>query len=100
MAETLGSESRRKSTPVAGIWKPETAKAEHEARIATTIDAIRRGDIYQANITQRFLAEMPRNVASYDLYLGLRSAAAGPFAAFINAGGQVEVTGTGLRSGR
>ncbi len=70
---------------VTGVWHAETTRGEHESRIATTIESIRCGDIYQANITQRFLAEIPKTTDSYDLYLRLRAATAAPFAAFINA---------------
>ncbi len=86
LAQALGTEPHRAAPDIAGTWRAETTKAQHEARIATAIEAIRRGDIYQANITQRFLAEVPQSINSYDLYLRLRSVTAAPFAAFLNTG--------------
>ncbi len=72
---------------VLGTWQAETMRAQQEARITATIETIRRGDIYQANITQKFTAQIPAAAHSYDLYLRLRAAAPGPFGAFVNAGG-------------
>lgn len=91
LAQTLGAEPHRAPSNIAGTWRAETTRGEHEGRIATTIEAIGCGDIYQANITQRFLAEIPRTVASFDLYLRLRRATAAPFAAFINAGEDLHI---------
>ncbi len=71
---------------VGGSWEPETTQAQHQARIEAAIEAIRRGDIYQANITQKFTAQIPADADSYRLYLRLRAGAPGPFGAFINAG--------------
>jgi len=67
-------------------WQAETTRAAQELRIAATIDAIQRGDIYQANITQQFTATVPADTSSYDVYMRLRSLTPAPFAAFINAG--------------
>ncbi|CEO26924.1 aminodeoxychorismate synthase component I [Paraclostridium sordellii] len=43
---------------------------------------IRQGDIYQANLTQRFSGNI--NLSSYDLYKRLRNISKAPFAAFLN----------------
>jgi para-aminobenzoate synthetase component 1 len=69
-----------------GVWTAETSRADHEARVSRTLDAIRAGDIYQANLTQRFLAELPPEAAAFDLYRSLVLQSPAPFAAFINAG--------------
>jgi para-aminobenzoate synthetase component I len=90
LADVLGTDLRSLPT-VSGVWRAETTRDDHEARIATTIEAIRRGDIYQANITQRFLADVPQSFDSYDLYLRLRRATAAPFAAFVNAGEGLQI---------
>ena len=91
LAQALGTDPRPTPVSSAGTWRAETTPGEHQAPVATTIEAIRRGDIYQANITQRFLAEIPQSVDSYDLYLRLRAATAAPFAAFINAGEDLQI---------
>ena len=67
-------------------WIPESTRAEHESRVAQTLEAIRAGEIYQANVTQRFLAHLPKNAAPFDLYRLLRARSPAPFAAFLNAG--------------
>ncbi len=72
-------------------WRTETPRDVYEGSVARAIDAIHAGDIYQANITQRFLADIPGNAASYDLYLRLRAATPAPFAAFINAGDDLHI---------
>jgi para-aminobenzoate synthetase component 1 len=86
LAGLLGRGALPSPRLIAGRWHAEARRSEHEGRIASAIESIKRGDIYQANITQRFLAEIPADTASYDLYLHLRRAAAAPFCAFMNAG--------------
>jgi para-aminobenzoate synthetase component I len=87
LAQSLGTASLHDSgSTIAGTWHSETSATEHTARIAAAIEAIRRGDIYQANITQRYLASISADVSSYELYLRLRHATPAPFAAFLNTG--------------
>ncbi len=69
-----------------GAWRAETQRARYERNVIETIDAIRAGDIYQANISQRFLADAPKGTDSYALYLRLRDVSPAPFAAFLNMG--------------
>jgi para-aminobenzoate synthetase component 1 len=61
------------------------------------VDAVQRvrdyivaGDIFQANISQRFEADMP--LAPYDLYRRLREINPAPFAAFLNMDGVAVVS--------
>jgi para-aminobenzoate synthetase component 1 len=68
------------------VWTAETSRADHEARVGKILDAVRAGDIYQANLTQRFLAELPPGAAAFDIYRSLAGQSPAPFAAFINAG--------------
>jgi para-aminobenzoate synthetase component 1 len=89
LAKSLGTESLATEItlpPLSGTWRAEVTRETYEGTVAATIEAIRAGDIYQANITQRFLAEIPASTRSYDLYLRLRAATPAPFAAYINAG--------------
>ena len=87
LAEILGTGTVHGTTHfIDGLWRAETTRRAHEARVAAAIEAIGAGDIYQANITQRFVAEIADDVPSFDLYLRLRAASPAPFAAFINAG--------------
>ena len=86
LAEGLGKNPVPGPQAIKGTWQTETSRSDYESRVAAAVEAIRDGDIYQANITQRFLAEIPAKTSSYDLYLSLRAAAAAPFCAFINTG--------------
>jgi len=70
--------------PVA--WRQETSRAAHEQNVAKTIELIRAGDIFQANVTHRFAANVPKDLDWYGLYRRLRANAPAPFGAFFNAG--------------
>jgi len=52
-----------------------------------TYQYIAAGDIFQANLTQRFVNRMPPGLGSFDLYRRLRDRAPAPYAAYFNAGG-------------
>lgn len=86
LAQRLGDALPVPVSPPKATWRAETPRGVYEKSVARAIDAIRAGDIYQANVTQRFLADIPEDAASYDLYLRLRAATPAPFAAFMNAG--------------
>jgi para-aminobenzoate synthetase component 1 len=76
---------------VSGIWQADTTRAAQERRIADVIESINAGDIYQANMTQRFTAHVSDRIAPFDMYRHLRSATPAPFAAFINAGAGLHI---------
>lgn len=59
----------------------------YQAAVAQIVDLICAGDIFQANLTQRFETTLTANDTSYDLYLRLRALSPAPFAAFFNFGG-------------
>ena len=50
------------------------------------IDYILAGDIFQANLSQRFLAELPEGLDAWGLYRRLRRRNPAPFAAFLDLG--------------
>ena len=61
---------------------------EYQAAVARILEYIRAGDIFQANLTQRFTAGWARGAV--DLYLRLRRVNPAPFAAYYDFGrGQV-----------
>ena len=72
---------------VRGDWRVETDRARFEAMVARTVEYIRAGDIFQANMTRRFLAEMPPALDPFTLYRRLRRFSPAPFAAYVNAPG-------------
>ena len=57
-------------------------KNEFENAVRKVQDYIRQGDIYQANLTQRFYGKT--TLSSYELYRDLRRFSPAPFGAFIN----------------
>ncbi|MDA0996667.1 MAG: aminodeoxychorismate synthase component I, partial [Proteobacteria bacterium] len=58
----------------------------HAAAVERTIDYIRAGDIFQANITGRATASVPADLSAWTLYRRLRWASPAPFAAFVGCG--------------
>lgn len=74
------------SHPVEGLrWLASTtSRADYEEAVALVIEAIRDGEVYQVNLSQRFAAETP--ASPIRLYRGLRRRSPAPHAAVIRAG--------------
>lgn len=75
--------------PAAGTapWVPEMMRDRYMAQVARVLDYIRAGDIFQANVTGRFLAERPAGVGVFDLYRRLLARSPAPFAACLTGDG-------------
>ena len=67
-------------------WTTNFSRTDYEATIQRTIDYIKQGDIFQANIAQRFDAALPENFSPFAHYLRLREINAAPFACYMNLG--------------
>ncbi len=67
-------------------WHWEMDRAAYEAAVQKAIDYIYAGDIFQANITTRAVADMPDGLTPYMLYRRLRWATPAPFAAYVSCG--------------
>ncbi len=67
-------------------WHATSPPGAYLAGVETVKEHIRAGDIYQANIAQRFTAAVPRDSDDLRLYDQLRSANPAPFAAFLRCG--------------
>lgn len=65
-------------------WQPEISRTDYLAKVQRVIDYIFAGDIFQANMTMRFLAERPANFDPFAAYRLLRAVNPAPFAAFLN----------------
>jgi len=65
------------------IWQTVWSRDEYIQRIEQTLEYIRAGDIFQANIAQRFLAERPEGMTPYGLFHKLCKVNPAPFAAFL-----------------
>ena len=66
--------------------RSDVERAPYEGRVRRVIDYILAGDIYQANISQRFQATLPEDADPFALYCALRERNPAPFAAFIRYG--------------
>lgn len=67
-------------------WQPQFKPAEFKTRIGKVIDYILQGDIFQANLAQKFEAALPRFFNPFTHYEQLRIINAAPFAGFFNMG--------------
>ncbi len=59
-----------------------TARENYECAVQSVIDSILAGDIFEANISQRFSTTLPHNLRPFELYRRLRARNAAPFAAY------------------
>lgn len=62
-------------------WRPELDRGSYERRVARVLDYIGAGDVFQANVTGRFLADRPAGLTVFDLYRRLLALSPAPFAA-------------------
>jgi para-aminobenzoate synthetase component 1 len=69
---------------VSGFTRPQ-----YEAAVARIVELILDGDIFQANLSQRFSAYLPNGVDAFSLYRRLRAANPAPFSAFLDFGDTV-----------
>lgn len=62
------------------------SQPDYEEVLRRTIEYIYAGDIYQTNISRRFMSELPSSLTPFELYHRLRTINPAPFAAFLNFG--------------
>ncbi|WP_417832178.1 aminodeoxychorismate synthase component I [Terasakiella sp.] len=67
-------------------WKSGFQKDEYIAAVQSVIDYIHAGDIFQANLTQRFKGERPDDIDPFAFYLNLRKINPALFSAYLNFG--------------
>lgn len=67
-------------------WESNFSRPAYEAAVQKTVDYILAGDIFQANITQCFSAEIPRAFDAFAFYNVLRSRNPATFASFLDYG--------------
>jgi para-aminobenzoate synthetase component 1 len=58
-------------------------RARYEAAVQRVKDYIAAGDIFEANLSQRFEAQLPEDYAPFALYQRLRTHSHAPFSAFV-----------------
>ncbi len=66
----------------------ETSREAFLSMVGRAKDYIAAGDIYQVNLSQRFVADWPHSAAPFALYRRLRETSPSPFAAYLNLGGR------------
>lgn len=67
-------------------WRSNFERDEYIARVRKVINYIKAGDIFQANLSQRFDATLPEDFDAFAHYLRLRDINPAPFAAYMNCG--------------
>jgi para-aminobenzoate synthetase component I len=72
--------------PVLGGWTSNFTQAAYHAAVEQVRTHILDGDIYQANISQRFTAKLPDGFSPFAFYAALRAANPAPFAAYLTCG--------------
>ncbi len=81
---------KRKPTPfgshVIHGWQSNFTRAAYEESISRTVEYILAGDIFQANITQCFSADVPKGFDAFAFYRTLREKNPATFAAFLDYG--------------
>ncbi|HEY5363598.1 MAG TPA: aminodeoxychorismate synthase component I, partial [Aestuariivirga sp.] len=87
-AASLEKLLKRKATPEGSTtienWHSNFTKDAYEKAVARTVEYILAGDIFQANITQCFAAEIPPGFDAFAFYQRLRQKNPAPFAAYLD----------------
>ncbi len=65
------------------IWHSNFTRQSYEIAVERVRDYIRAGDIYQANIAQRFTTELPPDFDAFAFYLHLRATNPATFGAYL-----------------
>lgn len=72
--------------PIQPEWVSNFTECEYEDAVRDIIARILNGDIFQANLTQRFCAAKPANFNGFFHYLILREINPAPFSAYLHFG--------------
>lgn len=70
-------------------WEYSDSRAEYEAKVQKVIDYIYAGDIFQANLSQRFAADLPDGFDSLAFYGRLRQMNSATFCGYFSTGDTV-----------
>ena len=80
---SLAPERSSASLPRPLAWRSNFDRPAYEAAVQRVRDYIRAGDIYQANIAQRFTADLPPGFDPFALYHRLRETNPATFGAYL-----------------
>lgn len=75
-----------RAAPVGGPWRSNFTESAYSAAIEKVRAHIYAGDIYQANIAQRFEIDLPAQFAPFAFYANLRARNPAPFGAYLAFG--------------
>ncbi len=67
-------------------WRSNFERDAYMQSVAKVVEYILDGDIFQANIAQRFIADLPEGFEQWQFYKALRQRNAATFAAFLDHG--------------
>jgi para-aminobenzoate synthetase component 1 len=67
-------------------WQPRETPDGYRAKVQRVIDYIHAGDIFQANLSQQFVAEVAADFDPFAHYCTLRAVNPAPFATYMNFG--------------
>lgn len=71
-------------SPIKLAWRTNLSREAYESAVETVRDYIRAGDIYQANIAQRFVADLPPGFDPFAFYRRLRATNPATFGAYLD----------------
>ena len=71
-------------TPIKLAWRTNLSREAYESAVETVKNYIRAGDIYQANIAQRFVADLPPGFDPFAFYRRLRATNPATFGAYLD----------------
>ncbi|MFH6786266.1 MULTISPECIES: aminodeoxychorismate synthase component I [Methylobacterium] len=87
-AALAGPEPASEAAPVPPLdWRSNFTPETYARAVERVRDYIRAGDIYQANISQRFEAALPPGFDAFAFYRRLRARNPAPFAAYLDIDG-------------
>lgn len=78
--------SPARPTPAFSTLASNFTAASYRAAVSDVIERIRRGDLFQANISQRLEATAAEDFDAYDVYRAISTTSSAPFGAFMNFG--------------
>ncbi len=67
-------------------WRADHTRESYQNSVQKVIDYIHAGDIFQANLSQRYDADLPSNFHAFSHYLNMRKVNPAPFSSYFNLG--------------
>lgn len=83
------SQSESDSRIPRALWRSNFERSPYMRAVAKVVEYILDGDIFQANIAQRFIADLPIAFDKWQFYKALRKRNAATFAAYLDHGDTV-----------